>query len=265
MSNINNEIQVFKNANFGQVRSMMIDGEPWFVGRDVAEILGYKELAKAVRDKVDDDDKGVSVLDTPGGKQEIKIINEAGLYSLILSSKLPSAKDFKRWVTSEVLPTIRKTGSYGKLNDISAPQTLDSLFNIDTLYLIVSKLKEEHDGLKAQLTEKDTTIARLEAQLKNPPLLPEQLDTATDDNRLYTVTEIANEFDVKAVTLNKLLITWKLQHKVGAHYEMCEGIDESKYVHYTFYRGAKAQMKWTGAGRLLIHSRMKQHGYSLVK
>lgn len=88
------------------------DGIIWFVGKDVANILGYVETAKAVREHVDEDDKGVSVLDTPGGKQEMTIINESGLYSLILSSKLPAAKKFKRWVTSEVLPSIRKHGYY---------------------------------------------------------------------------------------------------------------------------------------------------------
>ena len=107
-----NKIQVFTNEKFGKVRTLMINNEPWFVGKDVAEILGYKEASKAVRQHVDEDDKGGSILDTPGGKQNITIINESGLYSLILSSKLPTAKKFKRWVTSEVLPSIRKTGGY---------------------------------------------------------------------------------------------------------------------------------------------------------
>lgn len=107
-----NKIQVFSNDEFGKVRTLMVNNEPWFVGKDVAEILGYKEASKAVRQHVDEDDKGGSILDTPGGKQNITIINESGLYSLILSSKLPTAKKFKRWVTSEVLPSIRKTGGY---------------------------------------------------------------------------------------------------------------------------------------------------------
>lgn len=107
-----NELQIFKNPEFGQIRSLMIDGEPWFVGKDVASSLGYRVPNKAVREKVDSEDKGGSEMDTPGGKQSLVIINESGLYSLILSSKLPNAKKFKRWVTSEVLPAIRKTGSY---------------------------------------------------------------------------------------------------------------------------------------------------------
>lgn len=107
-----NELQIFKNPEFGQIRSLMIEGEPWFVGKDVACALGYRVPNKAVREKIDSEDKGVSEMDTPGGKQDLVIINESGLYSLILSSKLPNAKKFKRWVTSEVLPAIRKTGSY---------------------------------------------------------------------------------------------------------------------------------------------------------
>lgn len=108
------EVTVFKNPEFGSVRTLVIEGEPWFVGKDVAERLGYANPQKAVRDHVDSDDKGVNEMFTPSGTQAMIIINESGLYSLILSSKLPSAKAFKRWITSEVLPSIRKTGAYGK-------------------------------------------------------------------------------------------------------------------------------------------------------
>lgn len=110
-----NDLQVFSNSEFGNIRTVTIDGEPWFVGKDIAEALGYgkgKSLNNAVANHVDDEDKGVTEMMTPGGKQNLIIINESGLYSLILSSKLPSAKKFKRWVTSEVLPAIRKTGHY---------------------------------------------------------------------------------------------------------------------------------------------------------
>ena len=106
------EIQIFKHEKFGDIRTINKDGEPWFVGKDVAEVLGYADTRKAIRMHVDDDDKGGDILSTPGGRQQITIINESGLYSLILSSKLPQAKEFKRWVTSEVLPQIRKTGAY---------------------------------------------------------------------------------------------------------------------------------------------------------
>lgn len=106
------ELMVFNNPEFGEIRSVEIDGEPWLVGKDVAAALGYSNPRKALTDHVDEEDKGVTKCDTPGGTQEMTIINESGLYSLILSSKLPAAKKFKRWVTSEVLPSIRKTGGY---------------------------------------------------------------------------------------------------------------------------------------------------------
>ena len=103
-----------KNFTFEdqQIRVLTIEGEPWFVGKDVAEVLGYSNSRKAIADHVDSEDKGVTKCYTLGGTQQIAIINESGLYSLILSSKLPDAKKFKRWVTSEVLPTIRKHGAY---------------------------------------------------------------------------------------------------------------------------------------------------------
>lgn len=113
-----NEMMIFNNPEFGTVRTVCIDGEPWLVGKDVADILGYKETAKAIRTHVDEEDKGVSILDTPGGKQQYIVINESGFYSLVLSSKLPTAKRFKRWVTAKVLPTIRKTGGYVANEDV---------------------------------------------------------------------------------------------------------------------------------------------------
>ena len=107
-----NELKVFQNEEFGEVRSLVINNEPWFVGKDIARILGYSNPRKALIDHVDEEDKGVTKCDTPGGKQDISIINESGLYALVFGSKLPTAKKFKHWVTSEVLPTLRKTGSY---------------------------------------------------------------------------------------------------------------------------------------------------------
>lgn len=108
-----NKIQVFEKEEFGKVRTLVIDGEPWASAIDVAKSLGYAKPAGAIRKHVDEMDKGVSKMETPGGTQDVVIINESGLYSLILSSKLPKAKEFKRWITSEVLPALRKTGHYG--------------------------------------------------------------------------------------------------------------------------------------------------------
>lgn len=107
-----NELQLFNNSEFGSVRAIQQDGEPWFVGKDVATALGYAKPENALAAHVEQEDKGVTILVTPGGKQQVIIINESGLYSLILSSKLPSARKFKRWITAEVIPTIRKTGGY---------------------------------------------------------------------------------------------------------------------------------------------------------
>lgn len=107
-----NEIKVYKNHEFGEIRTVSIDGDPWLVGRDVAQALGYSNPRDAISKHVDLEDKGVAKCDTPGGTQDLTVINESGLYSLVLSSKLPGAKKFKRWVTSEVLPSIRKHGGY---------------------------------------------------------------------------------------------------------------------------------------------------------
>lgn len=119
-----NNISTFNNPAFGSVRAVSVNDEPYFVGKDVAGILGYERPTDAVRKRVDPDDRGVAKMETPSGAQEMTIINESGLYSLILSSKLPKAKEFKRWVTAEVLPAIRKTGGY--VNDTA--QFVESYF-----------------------------------------------------------------------------------------------------------------------------------------
>lgn len=136
-----NEIRIFSNPDFGEVRTLKINGEPWFVGKDVAKALGYgdgKSLANAVAKHIDDEDKGVTEMMTPGGKQPIIIINESGLYSLILSSRLPSAKTFKHWVTSEILPAIRKHGAY------MTEQTIEqAIADPDFLIRLATEFKNE--------------------------------------------------------------------------------------------------------------------------
>lgn len=145
-------ISTFRNPAFGSVRAVSIDNEPYFVGKDVAEILGYERPTDAVRKRVDPDDRGVAKMETPSGAQEMTIINESGLYSLILSSKLPKSKEFKRWVTSEVLPTIRKTGGY--VNNTA--QFVDSYFgqlNLEqkhALTLMFDESKRMSEQLKEQ-------------------------------------------------------------------------------------------------------------------
>lgn len=141
---MNNEIKVFSNEEFGSIRTVEINGEFWLVGKDVAQVLGYKNPQEAIRNHVDEEDKGVSEILTPGGKQSVPIINESGLYSLVLSSKLPSAKKFRRWVTSEVLPSIRKHGAY------MTPETLEAaILNPDYLIKVATALKQETEKRKA--------------------------------------------------------------------------------------------------------------------
>ena len=119
-----NDLQIFSNPEFGQVRTVELDGQPWLVGKDVAEALEYKNPQRAIRDHVDDEDRGVTKTVTPSGEQEMLIINESGLYSLILSSKMPKAKAFKHWVTSEVLPALRRDGVY---ETVKAQQHIEQL------------------------------------------------------------------------------------------------------------------------------------------
>lgn len=147
-ANMNN-LAVF-NFESKEVRTLLIKNEPWFVGKDVAEILGYVRSTDAVRKHVDDEDRGVSILATPSGKQEMTIINESGLYSLILSSKLPSAKKFKRWVTSEVLPSIGKHGMY------ATEETIDKILsNPDFGIRLLNELKEEREKTKLLKNENE--------------------------------------------------------------------------------------------------------------
>lgn len=118
-----NELQVFKNQEFGSVRTLTVNDEPWFVGKDVAIALGFKTPRDAIRTHVFEEDKGVDSIVTPGGKQQMTIINESGLYALVFGSRLPTAINFKRWVTSEVLPALRKTGNY-KIKELSGQELM---------------------------------------------------------------------------------------------------------------------------------------------
>lgn len=156
-------IQIFNNEQFGQVRVITKDGEPWFVAKDIANILGYSNSRKAIYDHVYTEDKGVTKCDTLGGSQELTTINESGLYSLIFGSKMESAAKFKRWVTSDVLPSIRKHGMYA---------TDELINNPDLLIAAATKIKEER-------------AARLEAEKLRDKLIHQ--------NKLYTTSEIAKE------------------------------------------------------------------------
>ena len=153
-------VQLFKSADFGEIRTLILDNEPWFVGKDVAEVLGYSNSRDALAKRVDEEDKldGVAICDPIGREQKPVLINESGLYSLILSSKLPNAKKFKRWVTSEVLPSIRKNGIYATENIIN--QILE---NPDLGIEMFTKLKEER-AARAK-AEQEVTLLQSENDL----------------------------------------------------------------------------------------------------
>lgn len=143
-----NEIKVFENSEFGTLRGVEIDGESWLVGKDVAERLGYSNASKAVMVHVDDEDKQFEMLPVSdsqiGNLVKTALINESGLYSLVLGSKLPNAKKFKRWVTSEVLPAIRKHGGY-----LTAEKVEEALLNPDVLIRLATELKDEREARRA--------------------------------------------------------------------------------------------------------------------
>lgn len=182
-----NEIKVFTNDEFGSVRSTMINGEPYFAGKDVAGILGYNNPRDAVSKHVDAEDKGVAKCDTPGGKQDVTFINESGLYSLILSSKLPSAKKFKRWVTSEVLPSIRKDGGYlAGQEEMSTEELLSRALLYAQQKIIAREKKIE------QLTPK-----------------AEYFDNLVDSNMLTNFRDTAKELNIT----QKAFTTWLYEKK----------------------------------------------------
>ena len=160
-----NNIKIFENPEFGSIRTVEVKNEPWFVGKDVAQALGYSQTSKAVREHVKDNHKGMSVLDTPGGKQETTIIDEAGVYSLVMRSKLPKAEQFQEWVTSEVLPAIRKTGGYingsGGMSDeeIMAKALMVAQKTIEANKERISKLEGDTERMKPKEIFADAVAA----------------------------------------------------------------------------------------------------------
>lgn len=249
------DITIFKHEEFGQVRTTMVDGEPWFVGKDVAIALGYKEPTKAAREKVDDEDRGMSKIDTPFGTQEMLVINESGLYSLIVSSKLPSAKKFKRWVTSEVLPSIRKTGSYSVNTDpmLALPQDYSSALRA---------LADEHDARM-----------KLEAKVEEDAPKVDYHDRVLDTKDSYPVGLIAKEFGKSAIWMNKYLAEKGIQYKQGGKWILYQDYADFGYAKYStvLYEDSKGKehsamhMKWTQLGRKFIHQLMADDGYEMLE
>lgn len=176
-----NEMLIFNNLEFGEIRTVSIDGEPWLVGKDVALALGYENPARAIRSHVDEDDKGVTKLVTPGGSQDVIIINESGLYSLVLSSKLPGAKKFRRWVTSEVLPSIRRSGGYIHGQAEMSPEELMASA------LIVAKKTIEQQKLRL-------SVLTVENQVMQPKA--DYFDALVDRNLLTNFRETAKQMNI---------------------------------------------------------------------
>lgn len=181
-----------KNFSFEdrQIRALTIEGEPYFVGKDVAEVLGYSNSRKAIADHVDSEDKGVTKCYTLGGTQKLTVINESGLYSLILGSKLPTAKKFKHWVTSEVLPTIRKHGAY--MTDAKAVAIVTDKNALADL------LQQAADQLK----EKDVKIERLTAELEVSNKKATYLDLIVETKDGMTATQVAQDYGLSAKKFN---------------------------------------------------------------
>ena len=186
-----NELKTFTNDNFGSIRGIEIDGEGWLVGRDVAKALGYKNISDALKKHVDEEDKGVAKCDTLGGIQEMTVINESGFYSLVLGSKLPNAKKFKKWVTSEVLPSIRKHGMYA---------TDELLDNPDLLIQIATKLKEERELNRRLQEENEEKNKLIEKQKPKAEFYDEIIDSTT----VIGMKEVADILNVKGYGRNNL-------------------------------------------------------------
>ena len=227
--------QVFKNAEFGQIRTCMVGNEVFFVGKDVASALGYKNTKDALKRHVDEEDRKGSGIATPLGMQQAIIINESGLYSLILSSKLDSAKRFKRWVTSEVLPAIRKNGRY---------------------------------ELEHSLIETELQCARYEEAILKQKPLTDYARTILSSTQTVTVTQIAQDYGFGPVRFNELLMNLRIQHKVGGQWILYVPYLHRGYVQsfssYFVKPDGEVQVKvhtrWTQQGRLFLYEELKKAG-----
>lgn len=193
-----NDLQIFENKEFGKIRSLEINNEPYFVGKDIAEILGYERADNAIRNHVDEDDKLMHQISASGQSRNMTIINESGLYSLIMSSKLQNAKKFKRWVTSEVLPAIRKTGGY-----IFGEENMNEDELIATAMQVMDRKIE---ALKLENTQQKQIIGELKPKA-------DYTDTILQSKNTVTVTSIAKDYGMSAQTFNKVLHDLRIQYK----------------------------------------------------
>lgn len=244
-----NTPQIF-NFEQNEVRTVLVNDEPYFVGKDVAEVLGYSKPRNAISTHVDEEDKqDAPIQGDLGGKQKMTIINESGLYSLILKSKLPNAKKFKRWVTSEVLPQIRKHGMYA---------TDELLNNPDLLIEVATKLKEER-------------TLRLIAEQQVNELQPkaDYYDRILNNKGLVTVSTIAKNYGMSAVSFNKLLHELGIQFNQSGTWLLYSKFQDKGYTHIEPFdyedkngnRQVKTRMKWTQKGHIFLYETLKKNNY----
>ena len=249
--NNTNKIQVFQNEAFGQVRVITKDGEPWFVGKDVAEVLGYSNTKKAINDHVKENHKLGERIVTSGQRREVIIIDEAGFYSLVLRSKLPSAEAFQEWVTSEVLPAIRKHGGY-----LTPSLTEEALLNPDTIIKLATALKEERAKAVKLKADKDYLSNRLETTIA-PHLIKRRNRKTSND---WTITEVAELYELPRTQLFKKLkeIGWLAQvDGKGMHYPTMKVPEGSLYIEVSAYQGhPQEQVKVTNYGLKLIKQQL---------
>lgn len=247
------EMQIFENQEFGAVRTVELDGEPWLVGKDVAQALGYSNPRDALDRHVDDEDKATVGIHDGSQTRNMTIINESGLYSLVLSSKLPGAKKFRRWVTAEVLPAIRRTGGYRMPKDY--PSALRALADAE----------EEKLALRAENEQQRQAIAEFQP-------LRQYIDTILSSTGAIATTQIAADYDISAKQLNKILHEEGLQHCVNGQWilyrrHMGKGYTKSETIPITRSDGrtdTRIYTKWTQKGRILIHEILTRRGILAV-
>lgn len=237
-------LQIFAFEEKEEIRTLMINDEPYFVGKDVAEILGYERADNAIRNHVDDEDKLTHQISASGQNRNMTIINESGLYSLILKSKLPNAKKFKRWVTSEVLPQIRKHGMYA---------TEELLDNPDLLIEVASRLKEER-------------TKRLIAEQRVNELQPkaDYYDKILANKSLMTISVIAKNYGMSANKMNQTLHKLGVQYKQGKTWLLYSKHQDKGWTHTEMLEVAgtdklQPSTKWTQKGHIAIYELLKKN------
>ena len=243
-----NKIILFKHEEFGEIRTLNIDGEPWFVSKDVALTLGYTNPTKALNDHVDNEDMSFNETLKLSRQSGAWLINESGLYSLILSSKLPSAKKFKHWVTAEVLPSLRKHGAY-----FTAETLRKTMSDPRELAKLLTTLADEQD--KRRKLEEENAFLSVKANY---------YDRILHSKNSVPVTQIAKDYGMSAIAFNRMLHDYGIQYQIrgswvlyaefanlGYTQSKTYAIDEDKAVMHT---------TWTQKGRIFLYNFLKSHG-----